>query len=153
VKISSDATMAKSFTIKREKSDDNIRTIARLKFSDLFISREQINEIACQRPGWAETSLFDEQGAPLGKWRLLLDSALSATGSMGDPANSFSFLLPDASLSKLEMELTKLGAVLSGCLSWPISGDEVGDIEPLLGRKCAANWVLSDGGQIDLLKD
>lgn len=62
MKLTTVVTIGKSLAIKREKSEAGEATVARLKFSEMFIQREAVNTIAGQRPGWAETSLFDEQG-------------------------------------------------------------------------------------------
>jgi len=154
MKLTTVVTIGKSLAIKREKSEAGEATVARLKFSEMFIQREAVNTIAGQRPGWAETSLFDEQGAPHGDWRLsLLDRSFSVTGDIAVDSKTDALRLSDATLSDVEITLTSLGALMSGTLSWPVAGDEVSDIEPLLGRECAAHWVLTDGGQGDLLKD
>lgn len=47
--------LGKGLTIKREKGDDdNEVTRAHLKFTDLFLHREQVNALCGQRPGWFE---------------------------------------------------------------------------------------------------
>lgn len=154
MKLTTIVTIGKSLSIKCEKSEAGESTVAHLKFGEMFIQREQINEIAGQRPGWAETSFFDEQGAPLGHWCLSLSgTALFVTGKIRGKNAAQSLCLVDSNMSGIKIALIPLGAMLYGNLSWQISGDEVGDIEPLLGRECSAELTLSDGGQKDMLKE
>lgn len=153
--ISTVCTIGKSLAIKREKDDDADITRAHLKFSDLFLTREQANALAGMRPGWCETALFDELGAPLGSWSLALDgSEWSVAGSIDGPGGEGLRLTDNATtLAGVVLTLTKLGVSMAGELSWHVGGDEAGDAEPLLGRQCAVTWHITDGGQRDMLRE
>lgn len=153
--LSTILAVGKGLAIKREKADDNTgQTFAHLKFTDLFVKREEVTELCRQRPGWCETSFFDELGAPLGAWSLTLhETQFTVTGSIAGPGGKDKLKLTEATLEGIEVTFTKLGAVVSGQLVWKIAGDEASDAEPLLGRECLAVWVLEDGGQQDMLRD
>lgn len=148
-------TIGKSIAIKREKGDDdNEQTFAHLKFTGMVAKREEVNDIAGQRPGWCETSFFDEMGAPLDHWTLALRKReFVVTGHIRGHGDGNSLKLAKATLSGIELEFVENAAMVSGQLVWPIAGDEAGDAEPLLGRECIAAWVLEDGGQQDMLRD
>jgi len=147
-------TISKSLSIKREKDQADAEvTRAHLKFSDLFVTREQVNALCGMRPGWAETAFFDELGAPFGDWSLVLHKASwSLAGTINAPDGE-GLRFTGATLDGLELTMTKLGAVASGQITWLVADDEAGDAEPLLGRQCRAEWHLTDGGQADMLKD
>jgi hypothetical protein len=146
-------TLGKSLAIKREKDEDVEITRAHLKFTDLFVSREQVNALCGMRASWCETSFFDELGAPFGGWSLALTgSEWTLAGAIEGPGED-SLRLPDATLSGVELTFTKLGAVASGEIRWTVRGDEAGDAEGLLGRECRADWRLTDGGQRDMLRE
>lgn len=150
--ISTVCTIGKSLAIKREKDDDAAITRAHLRFTDLFLTREQVTTLCGQRPGWCETAFFDELGAPLGKWSLaLLETERSIVGTITGP-NGHGLRFADASLSRIEITMTELGAVVAGEIAWTVTGDEAGDAEPLLGRECRAEWQITDGGQRDFLR-
>lgn len=160
MQINSTLTVSKGLTVKREKDPENEGceiTRAHLKFSALFVDRDQVNALCRQRPGWAEVALFDELNAPLGLWTLTLHGReWTVTGPISGPGGA-ELRLANATLSGVELTLTSIGgntgALLSGQLIWTIAGDEAGDAEPLLGRECGCNWVLEDGGQQDLLRE
>lgn len=150
IHISTTLTLGKSLAIRREKDGDDEVTCAHLKFTDLFLSREQVNALCGQRPGWCETSFFDELGAPIGDWSLTLHkTAFVLAGAIDEPGGE-GMRFTEAAVDSLELKFTKLGAVASGHLVWKVAGDEAGDIEPLLGRECKAEWQLTDGGQARL---
>lgn len=153
--LSTILAVGKGLAIKREKADDDSeQTFAHLKFTDLQVKREEVTNLCAQRAGWCETSFFDELGAPLGKWTLVLhETAFTVTGHISGPGGKDKMNLVEATLDSIEVTFTKLGAVVSGQLAWKIAGDEAGDAEPLLGRECLAVWVLEDGGQQDMLRD
>jgi hypothetical protein len=146
-------TLSKSLAIKREKDEDSEITRAQLRFTDLFVSREQVNALCGMRAGWCETSFFDELGAPFGGWSLALtDGEWTLAGAIEGPGED-SLRVTEATLSDVELTFTTLGAVASGEITWTVRGDEVGDAEPLLGRECRADWRLTDGGQRDMLRE
>ena len=150
------ATVAKGFSVKREKADDDTEhVVAHLKFSDAFVERDIIDELLRQPIGWADGALFDEFGAPRGRWTISADRAeFGITGTIEggtkrtDPRLT---LANGATLTDLSVELTKLGGLLSGAIAWEARGDEVEDVHELLGKTCAIEVVLTDGGQQDLL--
>lgn len=147
-------TIGKSLNIKREKGEDETeQTFAHLKFAELFVTREQATDLCGQRPGWTETSFFDELGAPLGDWTLKLNAVEFTLAGAVDAPDGEGIRLTGATVTGIELTFTSLGAVMSGQIVWPIRGDEAGDIEPLLGRECRAEWHLTDGGQGDMLKE
>lgn len=147
-------TLGKALAIKREKGEDEADvTKAHLKFSEMFLRREEINQICGLRPGWAETSFFDELGAPLGLWSLVLHKAEFTVGCIITGPDRRGLKVVGALLSGIELTFTDLGAVMAGEITWLIAGDEASDIEPLLGRECSVAMAISDGGQMDMLKD
>lgn len=147
-------TVGKSLAIKREKGDDETEVIcAHLKFTDLFLRREQVNALCGMRPGWAETAFFDELGAPFGLWSLSMPAAeFTVAGTISGPDDN-GLTFTEATIDGVEIAFTKLGAVMSGQIVWLIAGDEASDIEPLLGRICQAKLTLSNGWQMDTLRD
>ena len=153
--LSTILAVGKGLAIKREKADDDSeQTFAHLKFTDLLVRREEVTDLCAQRAGWCETSFFDELGAPLGAWTLVLHKTnFTVTGYITGPGGKDKLKLAEATLEGIEVTFTKLGAVVSGQLVWKIAGDEASDAEPLLGRECLAVWVLEDCGQQDMLRD
>lgn len=151
IQLNTTCTAGKSLAIKRNKANDEEVTRAHLKVSDLFLTREQINSLCGMRPGWAETSFFDEYGAPFGEWALALRTSEFAIGGLliGGHAPG-GMHIANATLSGVEITMTKLGAVLAGHIVWQAAGDEVSDAEPLLGRQCQIVMALDDGGQRDM---
>lgn len=152
MKLETILTVAKSISIKREKGDGDCDvTRAHVKFTDLYITREQVNELVRQRPGWCETAFFDELNAPLGAWSLVPhDTALEVSGRIR--ASEIATLsLPSADLTAIEITFVGTagtpGALVSGQLAWLVAGDESSDIEPLLGRICGCNLVVIGTGQ------
>lgn len=128
IEINATCEVAKSFSVKREKRDDDTEAvIAHLKIADVMLDREQIDEVVGLPIGWSQSALFDEQGAP-------------------------SLTLRDAEVSGITLDLTTLGALLSCGLAWEADGDVVDDIADLLGKLCAIEVVIEDGGQADLLR-
>lgn len=155
IEISSTCTLGKSLSVKREKvgnSDDGERVIAHLKFAELFVQRDVIDDL-CKRPiDWAAMSLFDDQGAPLALIELGLPaSEWTAQGALAGPGGKPSLALVGAKLTGVVIALTPLGALVSGALSWEARGDEVEDVTDLLGKEVKIEIDLSDGGQQDLL--
>lgn len=153
IEISSFAKLAKSLSVKRQKdADDDTIVACHLKFADLFVDRDTFDEL-CQQPlGWHQ-AFYDEQGAPVGTLEVGLPGrAWSVTGTISAGPNRHEQLkLLQASLSKVSLELTKLGVLVGGSISWKARGDEVEDLTGLLGGLVAVEWRLSDGGQQDLL--
>ena len=155
IRITSTATLAKSFSVKREKTDDESEhVVAHLKISDCLVDRDQLDEIIGLPVGWSTGALFDDLGAPLARLTLGLarrELRLSGVIKGGEKSTDPKLKLKDAAVDGITLELTKLGALLSCQLSWTAEGDEVDDIADLLGQLCAASLVLEDGGQADLV--
>jgi hypothetical protein len=157
IHLKSTATLAKSFSVKREKGDDDSEgVVAHLKIADCLVDRDQLDELLGLPVGWSTGALYDDFGAPLS--RLTLSVArreLLFTGVLrdGSELSAARLKLKDAEISGITLELTKLGALLACQLSWVAAGDEVDDIADMLGAICALDAVVSDGGQKDLLKD
>ena len=155
IKLSATCDVAKSFAVKREKQADDTETVvAHLKISDVLVDRDQLDELCAQPIGWSQAALFDEFGAPLLHATLELHRVewrLSGVIRGGDTKASPRLTLKDADVTALTLELTKHGALMACALSWQAAGDEVDDVADLLGKTCAIECVLTDGGQGDLL--
>lgn len=154
MKLKTVLTAAKSWSMKREKAEDNSEvTFGHLRFSDLFVTREQVDQIMGQESGWARTALFDDLGAPRGFWSISSPKLeLSVVGTVGDGEKDDRLQLLQATLDSIEVTLTQQGAVIAGQLSWLVAGDEAADIEPLLGRICGVKWDLNNI-QGDMLRE
>lgn len=154
IEIETTATIAKSVSIKREKGADDIELVyAHLKFSLALVSREVIDALCNMPKGWATRSFYDELGAPYIK----LDMGLPqfdaiATGRINGVEGDHGITLAQADLTGVAIALYDKGGWLSGELTWAVAGDEVTDLEPLLGRVCMLHVVVQDSGQGDLLK-
>lgn len=137
--------------IRREKAEDKTeQTFAHLKLADCFITRREIDAL-CDRPdaGWSD-AFFDDMGAPLGLWTLVLHKVeFSATGRIHGPEPA-EIKIANATFGNLEITFTKQGGLLAGTVTWLVAGDEAGDAEPLLGRECGVALVLTDGEQESL---
>jgi hypothetical protein len=155
IEIESVATLAKSFSVKREKDgDDAEHVIAHLKFSETFVSRDTIDEICGQAIGWSTMALFDEQGAPLFRCDISLPSAeWSCTATISGPDGRPSLKVAQATLDSAVLTPTTLGAVLAGQLSWVAKGDEVEDVTDMLGAVVTFHATLNGSGQVDAFKD
>jgi len=156
IHLKSTAEVAKSFAVKREKGVDDAEVVfAHLRIAEVMVGRDELDELCGQPIGWSAGALFDEFGAPLAHVTLTLHRAeWSAAGGISGGEKSFDpkLRLKDAEVGSLTLELTKLGALLACQLSWVVAGDEVDDIADLLGKLCAVDLVLTDGGQGDMLK-
>lgn len=152
MKISSVATVGKSLAIKREKDEDEgERVVAHLKFTDCFVSREEVDALCGQPEGWSRRSLFDELGAPIAKLEIaILKRDLTASVKLSDQGTEMH--VAGGKLTGMALLLNKSGALLSGELSWLVAGDEVSDVETILGQIVRADLNLTDGEQGDLLR-
>jgi len=152
IEINATCEVAKSFSVKREKRDDDTEAvIAHLKVADVMLDRDQIDELVGLPIGWSQSALFDEQGAPYQPLTLGVPRKdLTLTGAIrGKPGG---VTLRDVAVSGITLDLTRLGALLSCGLAWEADGDVVDDIADLLGKLCAIEVVIEDGGQADLLR-
>lgn len=151
MKLQTILKIAKSLSVKREKTDEGSWVIARLKFTDCFLTREQVDELMGQSAGWARKALYDELGAPIAALCIeLLGREMSAAVRISDDTSEMH--VTTGVLSDMSVELSPTGALLAGMLSWPVAGDEVSDVEPLLGKDARIDASLTDGWQGDLLK-
>lgn len=152
-KIDSLAEISKSLSVKREKRESTDVVVARLKFSGLIVDRETLDVLCGQPLGWSAGALFDELGAPLGRWTISLPAlTLVVSGSIRGAQPTERLTLGNAVIEGVEITLDKLCALVAGTLTWDVAGDELEDVDPLLGRECGVSWVVSDGGQQDLLR-
>ena len=152
MKIETVLTVAKGFSLKREKTEDAELVYAHLKFSEMFLAREQIDALLSQRDGWARAALFDPYGAPLMAMDIALPKLeLCVVGIIGDAEKEDRLQLLDATLGDVSLLLTTQGASMSGTLTWQVAGDEATDVEPLLGRICSGKLTLRNR-QGDLLR-
>lgn len=153
IEIKTFAKLAKSLAVKREKdADDDTAVACHLKFSEMFVEREVFDELCRQPIGWHE-HFYDEQGAPVGALEISLPGrAWSVTGSINaGPQRAEQLRLLEAQLTGVSLDLTKLGVLVSGAVSWKARGDEVEDLTELLGGLVSVEWRLTDGGQQDML--
>jgi hypothetical protein len=155
IEIKTFAKLAKSLAVKREKdADDDTAVACHLKFSEMFVEREVFDELCRQPIGWHQ-AFYDELGAPVGALEVSLPGrAWSVTGKItAGPQRAEQLSLLEAQLTGVSLELTKLGVLVSGAVSWKARGDEVEDLTELLGGLVSVEWRLTDGGQQDMLKD
>jgi hypothetical protein len=149
VEVNTIGQVGKSLTVKRTKIDDAEVVVATLKFEDAVVDRETIDELCYQPIGWAAGAFFNDLGAPrirlnLGLWKKL---DLTVTGAIKGVKASEAIKLKQAELRDVELSLHEMGALMSGTLSWEVAGDEVEDLEPLLGRQCSMVFTIIDDGQ------
>lgn len=152
IELNSSALLGKSLSVKREKIDDSEVVACHLKFADLFVTREEIDELCRQPIGW-HAALFDEQGAPVSRLAIGLPKAeWTTTGTVNQgPQRPGELTLLEATLSAVTLDLMPLGALMAGSLAWKARGDEVEDVTELLGKLVAVRLRLTDGGQQDLV--
>lgn len=156
MQITTTATLAKTLTVKREKRDeDSEAVIGHLKFGDAFVSKLDIDfllGVQCEQDvPWAHNVLFTQLGAPRARLTLSApDRALTAsvriTGVKDEEMH-----VAGGTLKGIVLTLEKSGALLSGEFTWEVAGDEVSDLETMLGKECRVDMSLTDGGQADLL--
>lgn len=153
IQIKTFAQLAKSLSVKREKdADDDTVVACHLKFSEMFVERDVFDELCRQPIGWHQ-AFYDDLGAPVGPLEVSLPGrAWSVTGKItAGPQRAEQLSLLEAQLTGVSLELTKLGVLVSGAVSWTARGDEVEDLTELLGGLVSVEWRLSDGGQQDML--
>jgi DNA segregation ATPase FtsK/SpoIIIE-like protein len=144
-------TVGKAISIKRQKApDDSEVNVAHLKFSGVYLQREQIDKLLKRDSGWAHRSFFDEAGDPV--LMLEIGAPLDVTVSGTIRGTDASCLrLMQAELTGVTLTLCRLGAKLAGELAWVAAGDEVSDVDSLLGRECIAQWEVNDGAQMSIM--
>jgi hypothetical protein len=155
-RIDSVAIVGKSITVKVEKDEKkDEHRICHLKVERIQIDRATIDAILGRVEGWASRCLFDEAGSPVAWLTLSLDgAAFDFTGSISGNENTGERLSLGANcrISNVTLELRSFGALLSGELSWPAAGDELSDVDPLLGKVCAVRASIIKPDSLDLFE-
>jgi hypothetical protein len=151
IEINTTAEVAKNFAVKRRKHAGGVQTVATLKFAGVFIDREYSDEML-GLPMQATALLYGEDGLPvsavtIGRKHIVYQFAGVITGNANKDEQIK--LAKDTEVSKCELQLAPHGALLSGVLVWPVRGDEVEDLEPLLGQTCVLNGLVVLPEQID----
>lgn len=156
IELISTGTLSKSLAVKRETRDDKSEVVVcTLGLADVFVDRDQLDELLGMAVGWSTGALYDEGGAPRvpmaltphrGEW------TASGVISEGIKPRAASIKINTAEVSALALDLTKLGALAALKLTWDAVGDEVEDLTDLLGRECRVTLAFTDGGQQDLLR-
>lgn len=151
IKIDTILELAKSLTAKAIKDESGApTTVAQVKFSDLKVDRDTVDELLGEAIGWSRAALYDEQGAPRKRYGITVyGRMLRVSGAISGPKNETLALL-QAELSDTYLTLIPLGAMVEGKLTWSARGDEVESVDPLLGKTCTAKWEITDGDQADM---
>ncbi len=152
IKINTILEVAKTFAAKATKDDAGVETtIAQIKFKGLPIDQDSIDEMLGMPVGWCRGALFDEQGAPLKRFGVsVFGRMLRVSGCISGPKSRPTLALLQAELTDAYLTLVPLGAIVEGKLTWGARGDEVSDVDGLMGRTCSAAWEITDGGQEDM---
>lgn len=151
IEINNTVEVAKSFGVKRRKAGGTLETVATLKFAGLFIDREYSDEML-GLPIQATALLYGEDGLPvsavtIGRKHIVYQFAGVITGNKNREEQIK--LAKDTQVTKAELQLVDKGALLSANLVWQVRGDEVEDLEPLLGQTCILNGLIVLPEQID----
>jgi hypothetical protein len=151
IEVNTTVEVAKSFGVKRRKHAGGIQTVGVLKFTSLFLDREYSDEML-GLPIAATALLYGEDGIPvsaisIGRKHIVYQFAGVITGNKnrGEQIK----LAKDTEVCKAELQLMPNGAALTAQLVWPVRGDEVEDLEPLLGQTCVLNGIIVLPEQID----
>jgi hypothetical protein len=154
IRIDSVLTLAKSITAKTTKDGSGMPvTIAQVKFADMLVDRDALDELLGVPLGWCRTCLYDEQGAPLRRFGLqVFGRTLRVSGTVTGTKPGETLSLLQADLDDTELRCVPLGALMNGVLTWAARGDEVEDVSELLGRLCSARWEITDGEPGDMFR-
>jgi hypothetical protein len=152
IKLDTVLNVGKTFTAKATKDESKVPvTVAQIKFSDLQIDRDTIDELLGETIGWCRGALYDDLGAPRKRYGItVFGRAWRVSGGISGPKQQPTLPLLQAELSDAYLTLMPLGALLEGKLTWSARGDEVEDISELLGNLCTAKWEITEGEQADL---
>lgn len=152
IKIDTICNIAKTFTAKAETDESGApTTTAKVKFSDLQISIDTVDELLGEAVGWARATLYDPQGAPRRRYGITVFGRSSrVSGGISGPKGQPTLALLQAELTDVYLTLIPLGAMVEGTLTWGARGNEVEDVADLLGRTCSAKWEITDGEQADM---
>lgn len=151
IKLDTILKVAKSITAKATKDESSAPvTVCQVKFTDLQVDRDTVDELLGENIGWCQTALYDPQGAPRKRYGITVyGRLLRVSGGISGPKGETLALL-QAELSEAHLTLIPLGAMVDGKLSWSARGDEIEDIDSLLGNTCKAVWEITDGDQADM---
>ena len=119
MKLNATADIAKSFTARREKAEEDAdsNVSCSLKFSELAVAREEIDELIGLPEGLA-ARLYDDLGAPLAPLTLSNKKrALEVTGRVSFNASKLT-LASSCELTDVAVTLKELGGLLEGTLTW-----------------------------------
>lgn len=154
IKIQTTLTLAKSMTAKSVKDDSGqMVTVALVKFADMQIDREMLDELLGMPIGWCRGALYDEQGAPLRRFGVsVYGRTLRVSGAIKGTRNEGTLALLQAELDDCDARCVPLGALIDGRLTWAARGDEVEVISELLGKECLAEWEITDDGTDDMFR-
>lgn len=142
------ALIGKSFAVKLEKAPDKSEiNVAHLKFSGLYLQREQIDQLLQRDVGWAQRCFFDELGDPTLMLQIAVPALEVTVTGMVLGRGEARLKLMQAELSSVTLTLCRLGAQMAGELAWVAAGDEVSDVDDLLGREVLIEWEIHDGAQ------
>lgn len=154
IKIQTILALAKSMTAKSVKDDSNqFVTVAMVKFADLKIDRDMLDELMGTPIGWCRSTLYDEQGAPLRRFGVqVFGRSLRVSGTVKGGRNEGTLALLQAELDECEARCVPLGALVDGRLTWAARGDEVEVISDLLGKECLVEWEITDADTEDMFR-
>lgn len=154
IKLDTVLNVAKTLTTKATKDESGApTTVCSVKFADLQVDRDTVDELLGESVGWCRTALYDEQGAPRKRYGITVyGRTLRVSGAISGPKAQPTLSLLQAELTEAHLTLIPLGAMLEGKLSWTARGDEVEDAADLLGKICTAKWEITDGDQADMFQ-
>lgn len=144
--------VGKSLSTKVEKNDGGIEVVnCVLKFSDVVVIRDTVDELLGVDVGWCQQRLYQEDGSPVRAFSIgIYGREHTVTGTIRGVKGDQVLNLLQAELTDLRFSLVSLGAVLEGKLKWLARGDEVEDVMMLLGKTCGIHWEVHDAGQKDM---
>lgn len=157
LKISTLVDVGKKMTTTRQKDAELVT--CQISVKGMRVSREQM-EMLAGLPADAASGLFDDLGAPYQRMSFLFPKReLAAAGTLqmkrdsGAVASELSLSL--AACADLRFNLDHPDdkgptSVSSFTLMWKAAGDEVSDIEPLLGQKVFLELKFRDSAQAQL---
>jgi hypothetical protein len=153
IQLDSILTLAKSMTTKVVKDDSKLPVVVCvMKFSGLEIrDRDTVDELLGMEIGWCRDKLYDEQGAPRKRFGLtVFGQCHRVSGTVAGRKASEVLKLLQAEVTEIHLSLIAQGAVAEGTLTWAARGDEVEDLEKLLGQVCTVKWEITNEGQDDM---
>lgn len=152
IKLDSTATLSKRLSATAKKDAKGVPTvISSLKFSDLQIDRDTVDELLSMPVGWSRGVFYDEQGTPLRRFFVgVKDRQWRVSGGLSGPKPGETLALLQADLEHVELTLIPNGALMDGTLTWAARGDEIEDVSSILDTEVRAVWELTDAAQGDM---